>query len=135
MSVETKVEFGYIDTSVLVAAALDEKASKKIIPFLKTLSGLYSSNLLEAEFLSVIKREGLSSRALSVLDPIQWILPDRPLSREYDRVLEHGYVKRADLWHLATALLIAPSPAEFYFLTLDKQQAKVAKSLGFMVFP
>ncbi|MEW5918795.1 MAG: hypothetical protein AB1762_20505, partial [Gemmatimonadota bacterium] len=37
----------------------------------------------------------------------------------------------ADCWHLATALYLAPDPAELTFVKLDDAQRRVAKSLGF----
>ena len=55
----------------------------------------------------------------------------RPLSEQIARVLEAGYVRGADCWHLATALYIAPDPGEIVFLTLDHRQRDIAKALGF----
>lgn len=39
----------------------------------------------------------------------------------------------ADLWHVASALYVAPSPADLYFLTLDERQRSVAATLGFRI--
>jgi len=91
---------------------------------------LLSAPLLEAELLSALRREG---RALDAgwLDVLTWVLPDRPLGPEIGRVLDAGYVPGADCWHLATALYLAPDPRELAFLTLDIQQQKVARALGF----
>ena len=74
------------------------------------------------------KRGTFDSRILSGLG---WTHPDRPLEPELVRVLDHGYVRGADLWHLACALFVSPDTAELSFLTLDCRQRGVAESLGF----
>jgi hypothetical protein len=45
-------------------------------------------------------------------------------------VLDAGYVRGADLWHLAVALFIDPE-REIDFLTLDERQRAVSRKLGF----
>jgi hypothetical protein len=50
---------------------------------------------------------------------------------ELERIAVEGYVKGADLWHLACALFLAPQPKDLAFLTLDKRQEAVARKLGF----
>ena len=67
----------------------------------------------------------------SYLDPIGWILPDRPLSREMSVVLAAGCLRGADLWHLACALYVVDRPQEMSFVTLDCGQWAVAEALGF----
>jgi predicted nucleic acid-binding protein len=119
----------YSDTSALVALAFGERGAKAIARDLESATAVYSSNLLEAEFRSVLLREGVENGSL--LEPIHWVVPDRPLSREFARVLEVGYVRGADLWHLACALFVEPEPLELVFLTLDKRQRAVARDLGF----
>ena len=64
---------------------------------------------------------------------IKWVLPDRPLSVEIIRVLRAGYLRGADLWHLATAMYVTPEPRDLTFLTLDRRQEEVAEELGFKV--
>jgi hypothetical protein len=46
-------------------------------------------------------------------------------------VLEHGYLRGADLWHLACALFVVDEPDMLTFLTLDTRQQEVAAALGF----
>ena len=41
------------------------------------------------------------------------------------------YLRGADLWHVATALYLAESPADVDFLTLDPAQREAAAALGF----
>lgn len=52
------------------------------------------------------------------------------LEAEVRTILETGYLRGADLWHLATALFIAPQH-DIDFLTLDTRQRGVAARLGF----
>jgi hypothetical protein len=66
-----------------------------------------------------------------LLHDIEWVFPPRSLSREIDRVLDVGYVRGADCWHLATALYLSPDPHQLVFLTLDQRQGEVAAALGF----
>ena len=59
------------------------------------------------------------------------VLATRSLRQEFKRVLEAGYVRGADCFHLATALSLTSDPAELTFLTLDNRQRDVAAALGF----
>jgi predicted nucleic acid-binding protein len=120
----------YVDSSVLVAIAFGEPGVAGAVRRMKACSVLVSAPLLEAEFLSALRREG---RPLDEgwLSPLTWIHPDRSLRPEIDQVLEAGQVRGADCWHLATALWVAPEPAELTFLTLDRRQREVATTLGF----
>lgn len=121
----------YIDTSCVVAIAFAEPGSRKLAKHLKGFDGLYSSNLLEAEWRSTVLREELIEPATNFLSAVSWILPNRPLTGEFERVLACGYVKGADLWHLASALFLNPDPSQLFFLTLDQRQNEIAAALGF----
>lgn len=120
----------YVDTSCFVAIALAEAGAASVVRRLAPFDALYSSNLLEAELYSVLQRERVTpdSRAL---DRIVWVIPDRPLHAEIGRVLEAGYARGADCWHLASALYLAEDTGEISFLTLDTRQWSVARKLGF----
>lgn len=120
----------YVDTSVVAAIALGEPSALALDHRLRGFDRLHSSNLLEAELRAVFSREKLEFSA-SLITRIDWILPDRPLTPEYSTVLEAGYLKGADLWHVATALYVATDPNQVSFITLDGQQASVAETLGF----
>jgi predicted nucleic acid-binding protein len=127
------VNVAYVDTSCLVAISFGEARSVTALTRrLKTFDELVSANLLEAELRSVFAREHVPvDTALPVA--VSWILPDRPLTDEIARVLEAGYVRGADCWHLAAALYLAVDPATIVFVTLDERQAAVAGELGFQV--
>ena len=71
----------------------------------------------------------------SVFADVQWILPERPLTLELSVVLASGYLRGADLWHVATALYASPRPEDLEFVTLDRRQAAVASGVGFTIVP
>lgn len=120
----------YVDTSSLVAVAFAEPGYAVEADRLAGFSRLLSSNLLEAELRAVLAREGREF-VDGYLSGLDWIIPDRPLSPELGAVLELGYVRGEDLWHLATALYVARTPDRISFITLDKRQRTVATQLGF----
>ena len=122
----------YVDTSVLTAIAFDEPGADALAARLDEFTRLVSSNLLEAELRATFAREklGFPENAIAGVD---WILPDRPLAPELATVLEAGYLRGADLWHLASALYLTPRPESLSFATLDVRQASIAAALRFPV--
>jgi predicted nucleic acid-binding protein len=125
------VNVAYVDSSCLVAIAFGEPEATRLSLRMRRLDRLFASNLLEAELRSALLREAVASPPDDLLSWITWVFPNRSLSPELRRVSQAGYLKGADLWHLAHALFLAPHAKELVFLTLDKQQAAVAKKLGF----
>ena len=125
----------YVDTSVTLAIAFTEPGWERHDARLKEFSEVWSSNLLESEVRSAFAREGLTL-PLETLDRIQWVLPDRPLSAEIETALSAGgYLRGADLHHVATALYMAGNPERMAFVTLDIGQGAVAAALGFRTEP
>ena len=124
--------FAYVDTSCLIAVAFGERGSTALRRRLAQFDGLFASPLLEAELRAAYRREGVATEP-AALEAVSWVVPDRPLSPEIKRVLDTGYVRGADCWHLATALYLAEDPPGLTFLTLDEQQRGVARRLGFEV--
>ena len=122
----------YVDSSALIAITLDEPNASGLAGHLNACTRLVSSNLLEAEMRAMFAREHVVFQE-HVLAGIDWILPDRPLTEELTSVLEAGYLRGADLWHLATALYISPQPGALSVATLDVRQASVAALLGFRI--
>ena len=122
------MSIAYVDTSALVAIAFKEPGGSQAGERLEGFSRLLSSNLLEAELRAAFARERQEFDA-EVLSSIEWILPDRPLAIELARALQAGYLRGADLWHIATALYIAPRAEEIGFITLDSPQREVAAAL------
>jgi predicted nucleic acid-binding protein len=125
------LKLAYVDTSAIVGIAFDELPAAKLAARLSRFDRVFSSNLLEAEFRSTLLRERIEDSGGDLLGFITWIHPNRPLSREIERIVSSGYLRGADLWHLANALFLAPDPRELSFLTLDKRQREVAAGLGF----
>lgn len=122
----------YVDTSVLTAIAFDEPGAATLAKRLNERERLMSSNLLDAELRAAFARENHRFEE-SAAAGIEWILPDRPLTPEFATVLEAGYLRGADLWHVATALYVSPDPGDLSFATLDVRQGAVATALGFRV--
>jgi predicted nucleic acid-binding protein len=121
----------YVDTSCIVAVTFEEPGGREIAAELGRFEALLSSNLLEAELRAALLREKVESEIREQLAVIHWVLPDRPLSEEIQRVGKVGYLKGADLWHLACALFLAGKPQNVTFASLDRRQRKVAEGLGF----
>jgi len=124
------VSVAYVDASALLAVAFSEPTRPVVEQRIEQFTSVTSSNLLEAELRAGLSREG------RVFDPrltrgITWVLPVRPLTEELVTVLGAGYLRGADLWHVATALYAAPDPRVLTFVTLDRRQAEVAAALGF----
>jgi predicted nucleic acid-binding protein len=124
------VRAAYVDSSCLVAIRFDEAGGRAMSKRLESLDLIFSSNLLEAEFLAALAREHAEDDN-GLLDRLTWILPTRRLGAEITRILRAGYLRGPDLWHLATALYLVEEPAELPFITLDARQREVAAVLGF----
>jgi predicted nucleic acid-binding protein len=120
----------YVDSSCVIAILLAEPDAARVAKRLTAQELLVSSNLLEAEVRSVVKRDSISSDPSDLLAGFSWIHPDRSLTSEFEQVLKAGYVRGADLWHLAVALYLDPS-REITFLTLDDRQKGIARKLEF----
>ncbi len=122
----------YVDSSTIVSIAFNEEGSSRTRQRLGDFNFLVSSNLLEAEVRAAFARENRTFNP-SILVGIEWHYPDRPLTQEIDTALTAGYLRGADLWHVAAALYIHPEPSEITFLTPDNRQRAVAAALGFRV--
>ena len=124
------MKIGYVDSSCVVAIALTEPGHEVVAARLADFDRIVSSNLLEAEFLAALAREGVRHED-PVPGGITWVIPDRPLHAEIRTILGARRLRGADLWHLACALYLSPDPRELPFITLDQQQAAVAAAIGF----
>lgn len=120
----------FVDSSCVVALVLAEPNATWVERQFARFEQLRCANLLDAELRSVCARDSVSSELYS-LRSMRRVLPDRELQVEIARVLDAGYVRGADCWHLATALYLSPDPKALTFLTLDARQRVVAKKLGF----
>jgi predicted nucleic acid-binding protein len=126
------VSVAYVDTSCLVAAAFGERGAAQIRRRLEAFDVLIASNLLEAELRAAFAREDVAFDE-RLLAPVSWIFPTRSLANEIAQILSAGYLRGADLWHLAVALFAVPEQSGLTFLTLDRRQEGVAERLGLAV--
>jgi hypothetical protein len=124
------VSVAYVDSSCVVAVTLGERSARAVQTAFRSRSRLVSSNLLAAEVLAVLAREGATANP-ATFARIDWVFPNEPLNTHCQRVLAVGRLRGADLWHLATALWVADDPSQVTFLTLDVDQRRVAAALGF----
>lgn len=108
------MRLAYLDTSCPLAITFREPGFEQVAERIRSFDMVFSANLLEAEMRSALTREKLTTAP--DFSKVRWIFPSRPMTGEIRRVLEHGYVRGADLWHLACALLLAPEPSEITFL-------------------
>lgn len=120
----------YVDSSALIAVAFNEPTRQAMARRLEAFSMLLSSNLLEAELRAACHRERQDFDP-ELVDQIEWVLPGRPLTAELAAVMGAGYLRGADLWHVACALVVAEELGSLTFLTLDQRQRAVAEALGF----
>jgi len=125
------LKLAYVDTSCLVAVTFDEPGSRTLARSLEKYDRLLAANLLEAEFRATLLRENVSDEFDALLSWITWVYPNRPLTNEFQRISKIGYMRGADMWHLAHALFIAPDGKGLDFLTLDQRQSEVSVVLGF----
>lgn len=121
----------YVDSSCFVAIAFAEPGAAALARRLATYDRRVSANLLEAELRSALAREAIETPPDPLLAALSWLLPDRPLSRECKEALAAGYLRGADLWHLACALYLRQTIPDLVFVTLDDRQRAVAERLGF----
>ena len=123
----------YIDTSLLVAFRTRQPDFDIYEEELVKFDRVFSSHLLEAEYRSVCMREKYEPSDLH-LKKITWIIPEYPLTQELKTVLTAGYLRGADLWHVAAAIYGEKEQViKMSFLTLDKRQRHVAAAVGFDV--
>ena len=120
----------YVDASAAIAVDFSEPGGREVLDKLRGFSKLVSSNLLESEVRSAYARESRPFDS-DTLSSIEWISPDRSLSPEIEKALSAGYLRGADLHHVATALYMTRDPESVTFVTLDRQQGAVAAALGF----
>jgi hypothetical protein len=112
-----------------VALLFGEAGTRAVRGRLESCARLYSANQLEAELRAELVRERVAWQA-DLVAGIGWVLPARRLTDEIAHVLEAGYLRGADLWHVACALHLHRALGELEFLTLDSTQREVAAAAG-----
>src|SRR6266545_4300500 len=95
----------------------------------------YSTSEVRTKFGEVMRRVRAGERVAllrpAVFQDLLWVLPGRSLAAEIDTALAAGYLRGADLWHVASALYLRADIPELEFLTLERAQDQVAAALGF----
>jgi hypothetical protein len=109
---------------------LEQRGREQLERKLDGFTTLYSSNLLEAELRAALHRENVDPAAMGTLDWLSWVLPDRALGPELERVLAAGTLRGADLWHVACCLFLVGRAGPATFVTADERQAAVAGAAG-----
>lgn len=123
-----------MDTSVVVAVLFQEPGWEVYQRVMARADAVVSSLLLEAEVYAAVVREGFPiASAVNALGSISLAFPDRSLALEYAEIYSIGHCRGADAHHVATALYLDPPRKELRFLTADRQQARIARRLGFRV--
>jgi predicted nucleic acid-binding protein len=119
----------FVDTSFLASIVFDEPAAPALIKKLRGHDALFASDLMVTELLAVAVREKVPIAAVSAtLRMFSIVIPDRSLEPEVREVLSHGYLRGADLWHVACALFLAGGDrSALSFLTRDASQSRIAK--------
>ena len=120
----------YIDSSLLLALRLPKP--NVVRPAAGDFADFqfFSSNLLEAEVRACYRRERVPFQT-AVLAGVEWVLPRRALHDEFAQVMSVGYLRGADLLHVATALYLRANAQDVWFATLDVRQGEIASALGF----
>lgn len=119
----------YVDTSCVAAIAFGEPGASAIAARLAEFDQLVASNLLEAELHSACVRTGTPINP-NWTAAFVWLTPHGSMSLEFARALTAGYLRGADLWHVATALRSFANTVQVTFLTLDLKQRAVAAAPG-----
>lgn len=127
------MKHAYIDTSWLIRTNFEDPGGHHQ-KRLRKCDAIFSSELLIAELLAFGRREGIAVDLLTPqLKAITFVLPDRSLRPEIEKVAGAGDVRGADLWHLACACYLTPGTDALEFLTVDQRQKEVAALLGFKI--
>lgn len=123
----------YLDSSFLLSIVFGEPRAATHRRILARHERLISSDLIVAECLSAAARERVDRTAvIAALRPIDLVMPARSLAHEMTAALDEGYLRGADLWHVACAMFLAGDDRKSLpFLSRDESQRQVAKGLGF----
>lgn len=121
----------YVDTSILASILCQQKGYELFFDILNTAKGVLSSNLIEAELLSVGQREKIiPEKAMLLLSSVEIYFPGDSFQRYYHQIFEENHCSGADAYHIACAMDLDAKKNELKFFTADKNQAFVARKAG-----
>lgn len=121
----------YVDSSVLVGLAFGEPSAVREARRFARFRHVVTGSLTQAEVAGALRRESATLDHDPLAGVVLVAVP-ASLGAEVKEVLESGYVRGADCWHLAAALYIAAS-RDLTFITVDKVQRALAADLGFKI--
>lgn len=125
------MKWAYVDSSVVLATIFEDQPAKKLAKLWGSAERFISSYLLEVEVFSAMRREqvdvSLADEPLRRLGFVQ----TRSLAQECKEILRMGYLRGADLFHLATAVWVRDKFTDLKFFSFDRQQMEIADKLGF----
>ena len=124
----------YVDTTAVIAIVFGvEPSGPTVQRRLESFPIRLSSNLLEAELRSAFRAEG-EDFDLSSISSLNWIFPNRRLDAELATCLAMANLSPNRVWHLATAMFIREVlQRDMAFISLEEQQERVARELGFWI--
>ena len=124
------MKWAYVDSSLIIATLFQDGPARSIKKLWLSADRFVSSYLLEVEVLSAATRERF---ALELVEPelrkIGYVRT-HSLATESKVILGKGYLRGADLYHVATALWIQNKHTGLKFLSLDEKQLVVARKVG-----
>ncbi|MDR0483490.1 MAG: type II toxin-antitoxin system VapC family toxin [Cellulomonadaceae bacterium] len=137
MTVNTNKSW-YLDTSVFLRALLGESPAAKewLDSRIARRERLVSSKLLHGEAIRTVMNHELRNHRNNRRIPVDPYISSLILVRISNEIVEetgniHYLLRTADAIHVATALRIGPE--EVTIVTHDRQMARAARNLGFVV--
>ncbi len=126
----------YVDSSALVAILFDEPTRDAYLRRFRMQTQLLSTSLTRAELCSAALREGKPLEAAErLLQRFEIFVPPDDLADECREALTHGFLRGADLWHVASAMRIAGKHRKrLIFCTGDLDQGRIARATGLDAF-
>lgn len=128
--------FAYADTSALVAVQFAEPTRSAYLRVFRAQRRLVTTTLAQAELWATMIREQEPLDSTDrLLQRLEIFVPPDDLASECREALSVGYLRGADLWHVASAMRLAGKHRkQLTFCTGDAQQAKIAGQVGLSVF-
>jgi predicted nucleic acid-binding protein len=126
----------YVDTSALVAVQFGEPTRPAYLRTFRAQTRLLTTTLAQAELCATIVRAKQPLEAAErLLRRVEIFVPPDDLAEECREALGYGYLRGADLWHVAAAMRLAgPHRKRLTFCTGDGDQATIARAVGLAVF-
>ena len=119
----------YVDPSVCIAIAIGHHWAPQLSALLDSYERLLCSPTLEVELGCTLDDEEVRA-VWAGLQRFDWVIPDRPLSREIARIRSRSRLSAHRTWHLACALYASLPRTRYAFASLHREQQLAAEGLG-----